>query len=190
MTPDWFSALVSIAALIVTIIGWSTTYIKQKELEGLKGEIQQILSEHDTRFAYLHKRRGEVLDELYKKIDLTYRLFGASARSGRFNFDSSPKDQQEEASKYFWELFEYYHQNHIYLDQDLCAQIDRFFNVVFKINSNLGIAYEIEPLRDLSNPEILEQYSNLIKEARQWIIDELPPIRDLIEKKMRTILGV
>jgi hypothetical protein len=37
-----FSAIASLFTLIVTVIGWSAVYWKQKKLEELKGEIQKM----------------------------------------------------------------------------------------------------------------------------------------------------
>jgi hypothetical protein len=160
------------------------------KLEDLKGEIRQIVSEHDTRYEYLHDCRGKVIDEVYKKIDKTLRLFGASARAIRLNFDSSPETQQQEARTTFWELFEYYFQNRLYLDQDLCTRIEQFFDVVFTIETNLGSASSLAIYLAAPYPEIINQHAQFVDEARKHIINDLPPIRDLIEKRMRAILGI
>ncbi|NJN99994.1 MAG: hypothetical protein HC875_40735 [Anaerolineales bacterium] len=161
-----------------------------RELEKFRADLQLAGFEYDTRFAYLHKRRGEVIDEVYKKIDKTMRLFGASARLGRFNFDSPPEAQQQEARNTFWELFEYYFQNRLYLDLDLCTQIEQFFSAVFAIETNLGTASSLALFLVAHDPNTMNQHAQFVEEARQHIINDLPPIRDLIETKMRTILGI
>ena len=97
MTSEWFAAGLSFLSLIVTIIGWYKTYSKQVELEKIKGDIQRTLSEHDTRFMYLHQLRGKVIDELYKRIEIVMRLLQASDAYVQFDNENSKAQQREEA---------------------------------------------------------------------------------------------
>lgn len=116
MKPEWIAAIAAAASLLVTVAGWFVVYSKQKKLETLKGEIQKILSEHDTRFDYLHKRRGEVIDELYKRMDRITSLLQASVRTLRLNVDRSLEEQRKEAFLLIGPLMDCYYQNCIYID--------------------------------------------------------------------------
>lgn len=182
MSADLLAVIVSAISLIITIRSWYVTDMQQKELERLKGEIQRINSEHDTRFAYLHQRRGRVIDKLYKLIDETIGLFDSSIRLGRFNGEVNNEEQRDEAIKTYIRMIKYYNQNRLYLDQALCDQIDELIPMLFEISSRLSTPIGfMGPI-----PVTTEQFNA----ASKIVQEKLPPIRSLIEKEMRAILGV
>jgi len=186
MTPDWFAAIASMISLIVTVFGWSIVHAKQMQLESLKGDIQKIVSEHDTRFEYLYKRRGEVIDELYKRIEKIIRLLQASVRKGRLNGERSPEEQRDEAINLIFPLLDYYYQNRLYIDRELVQQIEAFISKTFEFSINIGTATNIN--RFGLDPNLMNQSIKYIMNAEKVVLDDLPDIQKLIEKQMRAIL--
>ncbi len=189
MTPD-FAVIIASLSLIVTILGWSKTYSKQKQLESIKGDIQKIVSEHDTRFDYLHKRRGEVIDELYKRMDRIMQLLQASVRAVRFNDEKLPEEQRNEGLGLISPLTDYYYQNRLYIDRDLCEQIEKLLQNLYEISGNIGTASSLVPFRLGFDPSIANMHKEFIDKATNIMTNDLPPIHNLIEEKMRAILGI
>lgn len=187
MTTELAAALAPFISLLVTIVGWIVIASAQRELAKRQGEIQKIVSEHSTRFTYLYQRQGQVIEELYRKVDKITRLFGASARSTRVKLDAPIEEQQDKAMKTFWELFEYYHQNRLYIDEKLAQQLLQFFGEVFGIDTTLGAALTLRPFMFNYDPLVAKQYSDYADQVRNKIAG-LDPIRINIEKEMRYIL--
>ncbi|CAG0947130.1 hypothetical protein ANRL1_03710 [Anaerolineae bacterium] len=177
MTSADYAVLASLLALLVSMLGWFFTYRKQVQLENLKGDIAKVLSEHDTRFAYLHQRRGEVIDQLYKRIVKMRRRLNKSLMV-TVDDELSLNVERTESHAILYELYDYYLENRIYLDEELCKQIDA-------LNKNSGDALE--------HTEIGHQYPDMIRAYRDRtkaiIANEINPLLGQIEKQMREILG-
>lgn len=168
---NWVPALVSAIALLVTIVGWGTT-------ARLQGEIQKSISEHDTRFAYLHKRRGEVIDQLYKQICKMKKALTASLLVD-LNDTESLKEHRKNVHKIFYELNDYYRENRLYLDEELCQKIE-------ELATNMGNALE--------HTEISNTYPDIVKAYRlksnEIIAVDIHSLQKQIEGQMRKTLGL
>lgn len=158
------------------------------EVESVKGEIQKLVSEHDTRFAYLHKRRGEVIDQLYKLNVKMMRPLYSSATTVKMNIQRSEEEERAEGLRLIPLFVKYYYENHLYLDEDLCKLIDDLLAALTRILNELGQASQLFPL-SLYDIEVAKMQSEFYNKVRERINNDLPGINALIEKKMRVILG-
>ncbi len=185
-----YAALASLIALLITILGWFFTYKKQVRLENLKGDILKIVSEHDTRFEYLHNRRGEVIDELYKLIDRTMCLMQSPKYLIEPPGTPSLKDQREKLALVISQLIDYYHQNRLYLEQDLCKQMEALLPSLDDVRHKISTAADIAPLSSAGDLRMAEEQRKLIDMAEKIVNKDIPPIRYYLEKRMRIVLGV
>ncbi len=190
MTSNFFAAL----ALGVTALGWVITYLSQRKQTEFSGKIQQLLSEHETRFTYLHKRRSEVIDELYKTMDLINRSLRASFRAGRYSGEPAQEEERADAFKKFISLQESFYQNRLYFDEEFCSQLEGCLQRYFSVFLNFGVASEIGKGSQGVPPGYVNQaavatYGKLMEEAAKIALTDLPPIQKLIEDRMRQILG-
>lgn len=190
MTAEYVSSI----ALVVTGVGWLVTYLSQREQMKLTHDLQKLLSEHDIRFSLLHRQRADAIDALYKTMDNLLRLLQASIRTGRFNGEPTPEEQQTQAFQKFSFLYESFHQNRLYFDADICAHIEKLIQQCFTVFSNFGLASNISQIISNSNPfhidsTVFTNHKKLIDEATDIIVKELPPIQRLIEDRMQHELG-
>lgn len=162
------------------------------KLAEMNGEIQKRLSEHDTRFSYLHKRQGEVIDGLFKKIATIQRIFESAFVPLMIHAYAQPpiEEQLKQGFEAAIEFIRYYEQNSLYLDERTCQLIDTF-------NGKLKELWVKDVVTDglESNPGIGEANPSfevrIFREGMQRIVkEELPLIKSEIAKRMQTMLGV
>ena len=189
MSSDLATAISGLA-LLVTILGWSFTYDKQKKLESIRGDIQKIVSEHDIRFEQFHKRRVEVIEELYKRIVRIIGLLTASIRAARIEGEISPEEYRSNALKQFTEFNDFYYENRLYVNKNLRAHIEKFIHDVLIIAVDFGTLERLQLF--ISTGTYLQQHDeqriSMLKEVTDKINSGLPEIRDLIEEQMLDIL--
>ncbi len=190
MTAEYVASI----ALFVTVFGWLVTYLAQKEQMKLTHNLQKLLSEHDTRFSHLHKRRADAIDALYKTMDHLLGLLQASIRGGRFQGEPSPEEQQTQAFQKFLAFQESFYQNRLYFDEDLCKHIEKLIQQYFDVFSKVGLASNLRQfISDGAafhiDPTVITSHKKLMDETTEIIVKELPPIQRLIEKRLRHVLG-
>jgi hypothetical protein len=178
MSIEQFAVLATLLGLLQAAIGLFINHRLGKNLEQFKGQIQQTVSEHDTRYAYLHKRRGEAIDQLYKQIIKMRRRLNQSLVVSLDDVVSL-KAQRTESHTDFEELYNSYLSNRIYLDEELCKKIDA-------LNRNLGNALEHTEI-DYTYPDMIRAYRDRTKAI---IANEIDPLLGQIENQIRDILGL
>lgn len=184
---------VSLLTLLATAFGWLFTYLKQKEQLNEIHKFKIFLSEHDTRFSHLHKRRAEVIDSLYKSIDNVLARLQGTVRQIRLICDPSPEEQRTEAFKHFITLQECFYQNRLYFDEEICEPIENYLKQCLIAVNKIDTAFSLRSITEGAafncDTAIFEDRKTLMEEASSIILTELPNIQGLIEKKMRHLLG-
>lgn len=178
MSIEQIAVLATLLGLMQAAIGLIINHRLGRSLEQFKGQIQQTVSEHDTRYAYLHKQRGEVIDQLYKQIIKMRRRLNQSLLVSPDD-EISLKEQRTESHADFYELYDSYLGNRIYLDEELCKKIET-------LNRNLGNALEHTEI-DYRYPEMIRAYRDRTKAI---IANEIDPLLGQIERQIRDILGL
>lgn len=197
MTPEWFTAIVAlivaiggwIVTVIVIFVGAIVTYSTQKKLENFKGEIQQIVAEHDTRFSYLHERRGKVIDNVYKSV---YRIEQELLQTQRIGYNETT-ELAEEAKTLGQEIDRfrnYYGENRFCLDEELCGMIDGFISRSRNAYEHVKVALLNQPALARGDPGALNQLQTYWANDAEVISQSVVPIRGNIEKQVRQILGI
>lgn len=187
-------SFITLITLFVIVIGGSIIYLSLKKQMKIIGHLQELLSEHDTRFIHLHKRRADAIDTLYKSMDHLRGSLLASIRAGRFQGESSPEEQHVQAVQHFVTFQECFYQNRLYLDEDFCMQIENLIQKCINAFSTVGITSNFHQILSRGDSLHLESkdissHKDLMDEAAKIIVRELPPVQQLIEQQMRDVLG-
>ena len=161
-----------------------------RNLEKYKVELQSAAFEHQTRFTKLHEQRAAVITELYQRMDRIRQLWEASVRPLRLNVDPEPEQQQNEASRRSLELQEFYFQNKLFLEEELCTAMEDLFRVNWAVLSNVGVASTLDRPGPYSDPAAVASRTMLLKDAQDVIINKLPPVLRRVEAAMRSMLGI
>lgn len=161
-----------------------------RNLEKYKVELQSTAFEHQTRFTKLHEQRAAVITELYQRMDRIRQLWEASVRPLRLNVDPEPEQQQNEASRRSLELQEFYFQNKLFLEEELCTAMEDLFRVNWAVLSNVGVASTLDRPGPNSDPAAVASRTMLLKDAQDVIINKLPPVLRRVEAAMRSMLGI
>ena len=181
------SALISAAAYVArhAIERWFA-----QGLERYKAGLQRVAFEHQTRFAKLHDQRAEIIAQLYRQMDRIRQLWEASARALRFNVEESPDQQRAEASRLCLTLTDFYYQNKLFLEEDLCTAMEHFLleaQQVWLTHGDWSAAFSSGPGQD---PAAAIAHKMMIDQANRLIQDRLQPAMQLVETRMRAILGI
>ena len=97
-----------------------------QESERLSAELQQALKEHEVRFSALHARRVAVLAKLYRRLLYAHSAFMSMTDRVIVEGDL-PKEERERLASQKWGSFrDYFNLNRIWLDEDVCDEIDRY----------------------------------------------------------------
>jgi hypothetical protein len=185
---------IAILTLFISAIGWSVIYLLLNKQQKNIHQIQELLSEQDTRFSHLYKRRTDTIDILYKTMDHLRGSLLASIRAGRFQGESSPEEQHAQAVQHFIAFQECFYQNRLYLEEELCTHIENLIQKCINAFSTVGITSSFHQILAHTDSlhldtKVITSHKELMAEAAKIIVRELPPVQQLIEQQMRDVLG-
>jgi hypothetical protein len=177
---DWPAWIGAVGGLIG---GISAGYVllQRRSIERYVHELDRVSYEHEVVFSRLHERRVDVIADLYAKLIDAQRAFGTWTHPLQAsNEDQKQKGQAAfEAGKGFEETFVH---NRIWLDEDLCAQLDRFNRTLYEAFVDFT-TFDADDPRTKSDH--LHQWQAVIKRLE----DEVQPLRVAVEKRFREMLG-
>lgn len=156
-----------------------------KDLEKFKGQLQLAATEHEITFRRLHERRAEVVADLYRL--LVEATWEAESFANPVEFTDEPDKKQKyiAAQNAIAAYFRFFDQHRIYLSPDLCNTLEKFAREIREPVLRFGMWVRYE------NPE--GQTAILKNDAwdAAWkkTKEEIPKLREAIEKEFRVLLG-
>lgn len=84
------------------------------EIERLKGELNRISFEHETRYARIYEKRAEALEELFKRMVKANRAFANKYRAFRFVGDPPPEEQTKQAGDAANDFIDWFTENRLF----------------------------------------------------------------------------
>jgi len=148
------------------------------EIERLKSSLQIEAAEHQVRFAKLHKKRGEIIAELYALL--------VEAHSVADEGVLGDADKTREAFDKILKLSQFIDLNRIYLPPAVCALLDNFTRTLRSSKTKLHVYFSVPRPTE----KHAEAYSKFLQEALTGFQSDLPAIREQLEKEFRAMLGV
>lgn len=137
-----------------------------------------------TRFSYIHNKRADVLGRMYSHlVDATNALSQLTSLV-KFNDGRSIENQKQEVVSAFSIFHNLYRRNRLYIDKDICEDID----AILKIMASAYYDYDIATWGHKHHHD--KTHVELLKKAWEQMSVQIPPLFDKIELRFRTILGV
>jgi hypothetical protein len=161
---------------------------------------QEQMEKRLTRFSKLHERRAEVIAELYKRLvqiqsglALAARLFEAK-KTWKTTIDTGASiARTAESIRGFWDYFQ---EHRIYLPEGLGDEIERFYQKALSASRSLrqvDVFHEYTSNDEHSEEDLTEFYRAYTEgewaELSSILAEEIPPIKDKIERRFRELLG-
>lgn len=148
-----------------------------KELARLRSELERTTFEHQTRFVKLYDKRAEVIGNIYPLIiDAEAKCFSLAP-----TFLDVPEEKlTSQALEVTRDLRTYFDRNRLYLDTELCSDID----TLLKKLSTSSLKFQASKLKE--NESNKERIWN---EGYQEFINEVPKVKSNLEKKFRELFG-
>ena len=158
----------------------------QLELIRLQSSLQLVEFEHQIRFSKLHERRAEIIADLYSKAVELHRRASTFVRL----YQSLDEDKNKENTKDLWkaadEFRNYFDKHRIYFNKDTCTTIDSFNEALSQASSNLIFFIQNAPPLNLTTDQIWDEWNK----SMTLIEDNVPKMKESLEKSFREILGV
>lgn len=150
----------------------------------IEHRLTQSLFEYQTKFTELHKRRADVIAELYRLLVQVQHSLSSMAHTMDSDILKGSKwEKRKAANESIDEFSRYFEENRIYLPGNLGSKIEKFHLEALKTNSELLLANISQELEED------EEYAQRIESASKSIADKISPIRQDIEKEFRRMLG-
>jgi hypothetical protein len=144
------------------------------EVERLRTELKKVAFEHETRYAKLHERRAEVLEELFKRLVRANDAFASRFRAVQFAGEASSDEKTRRASELANQFIDYYIENRLFIDKPLAEKIDAVNRHFQNVWMTLDPVWEPkERYRVVS--EFFANVPALLDEIRDRIIEMLSP---------------
>jgi hypothetical protein len=180
---DTFVAVLATVGGVAGVAAATYTALSARSIERYKAQLHAEGFEHEVRFARLHERRVEKIDDLYRKLVAAERAF-SSWTSPLQQAGEPPMDEKGEAAaesaNAFREMFLY---SRIWLDEDLCERIAELDRELFRVFIDFT-TYRPEDPR--THSEHMESWLA----ASTKVTEEIPKLRGTIEERFRATLGV
>jgi hypothetical protein len=179
-----------VQVFIIAIVQIVATAALGYWLNGRLSRFNTELRNQEMRFSYMHKSRAEAIDELYKKMDRTYRTWASATSMLRTNLQATIEQDQTDGTRLVIEFFDYYFQNRLYLDGTLIAEIDKLNEKWKAVVIHTGSASNLSAYAFAGDASISQQRTEFLTQASQIVASDIPPILKRIEVQMRETLGV
>ncbi len=156
-------------------------------IEQLKSELQITTIEHQVRFSKLHENRAEVIAELYKNLVQAINANLSAAFYKEMSGESEKGKEFIAAVVNLGEFYDYFNINRIYLSNHLCHMLDEMWG---------NLTAPTYKYRDFLEKKISSGIDLGEEEIKAWdeawnsMVDDIPPIRQVLENEFRSILGV
>jgi hypothetical protein len=178
-------ALTLTPALVIAVLGYLIRTLLQnginRELERFKSELEIQRFQFETRFSIIHERRAEILGEIYSRVDVAQRAL-SDLTSPLQLYDGRAAAQKKQAAQLAGkEMSSYYSSKKIYLDEDLCSQLDEMVGLMH----DAWVAFDTAQ----SNDPIQPNDKSLQAVAWKTVSQKLPPLKTALEKRFREELG-
>ncbi len=167
---------------IVGMFSGLYTSLRYKDIERSRAEIQTTAVRQQTRFTSLHQKQAEVLGTLYQRLVRAERAISYLVEPMELAGEPTRDERTVAAVSAANDFRDWLLETRIYLDADLCEQIEGFDKHLFQAFTKFRISQEP---RHPGTPTI-----DRWLEAYQSLRDEAPKMRRAIEDEMRELLGV
>ena len=159
-------------------------------IEPLKSELEKNNITHHIQFGYLHRKRGEAMIEIYRRlINVRRCIVNYTSKIQTLNSHNSDNihNLKLDTDRSIVEFQSYFDSNRIFYSESLCENIDmllgeiNYLTELFSIHQNNGFMMPID--------DKLEEQGKMIK-ISQSVREELPIKIKLIENEFRDLLKV
>ena len=150
-------------------------------LEHLRADLRIQAFERETTFSRLHDKRVQVIEELYKRIAAVSLAMNRLMSDIQVKEGASLEERAQIAADAADDFLEYYLFHQIYFDQTLCDTLQAFNEKMRSAWDTFNMSKMVE-IQGASGHELRQT-------AWKTISEELPTIRQAIEKTFRNILG-
>lgn len=153
-----------------------------KNLERFKADLQLDAIRHKARIETLQVERASVIKEVYSQITATEDAFSSLMKPLQEAGEARPEDKEKILVTEFNKLSGYYSKNRLFFQESLAKEID---GLLLKFRD---IWIDWRAAKGFGKSE----YPDVEKWAKTWdkVKDDIPPIKTLIEKRFREIIGV
>ena len=147
-----------------------------KELVKFRSELEKTAFEHQTRFTKLYDKRAEIIGNIYPLIlDAEAKCLSLAP-----TFLDIPEEKLiSQAFEVTRDLRIYFDRNRLYLDTELCSDIDN----LLKNLSTSSLKFQASKLKEYENNK-----ERIWNEGYQEFINEVPKVKINLEKKFRELL--
>lgn len=155
-------------------------------IEQLKSRLQQAASEHQVRFAKLHEKRAQVIEDVYQRLVELEKSYGKFVIVDGYTTD--PQKQQaarDGINQAMYDVALLIEKHRIYLPADVCASLKAFLDIMWHNAINVGVYGSISD----PNPQTLQERLTAFREAYDALQKEIPDARAKLEDEFRKLLG-
>jgi hypothetical protein len=201
---DWdkLGKIIQAAATVVsTAIAIFALWRQQRQAERLKfleADIGRTEFEHQTKFARLHEKRGEVIAEIYRRVVILELWLNHVVAETELPDEAftSPQEFAESFDAVFGQislnlqdLAAYFNLNRLYLSEDVCEKILHFHNAVLAKSDAID-GYFYERFKQMTEKEISEFYGKDLREKAYNVLQQIADGRRAVEDEFRALLGI
>jgi hypothetical protein len=149
--------------------------------EQLKAQLRMVAHEHEVKFSRLHEERAEVIKKMYSL------LVELITKAEIFLLPGSVENRalEQETGECINNLSACFKQSRIYLDIELCKQIECLLVAIRDAFAKRTILAEWRP----QSKEEEQEWRRILLETYNVIIKEVPPIQLRLEEEFRRILS-
>jgi hypothetical protein len=173
------------------VIGFGWWFVKTKikasvrvetesQIEQLKHSLQMLAFEQQIRFSRLHKKRADVIAELYRRLIDVPNYAKAFLLLGAIEEKRGALAMEQALA-----LFKFIQQNRIYLPANICERLDAFSASIDSCVRTLALYSSVAgPL-----PAAVKERQQVLTAAMEDLANHIPTLRSDLEAKFRELLG-
>jgi Txe/YoeB family toxin of Txe-Axe toxin-antitoxin module len=151
-----------------------------KRLDRFRKDLQRDAFEHETRFSQLHKRRFDVIEELFRRLARAKRALDLMVAPVEPH-DVTKRERIKTASESVKACSEYFDETRYYFPKDICRKLEDLFQKFHEISIEFYSSQE----QKSQSAEYVESW----KEAENKMKHQVSELLQEIEEEMRRMIS-
>ncbi len=176
----WFKKVQKYQDLV--LVGEADKYkgTLNKEIEGLKAELEKEKLEHQVKFSKIHEERAQVIKEMYKRlIKIHY-----DAQVHFVNRDKQEKS--EHPVSYLFETLRYFEDHELLFPDNVCDLISETIGLYTQLATNVeGLSVASRSTQDNKNERERYWYDKIYDSLQR----KIPELKRELKKEFRKLIS-
>ena len=183
------------SGILIPTLAWLTRSIilhwLDKDVESYKLQLQLVAQEHQIRFAKLHEKQANIINQLYDMLLVVKACLDKLNNSHASSFTAEDRIIVDTLSEKCLEAMLFFHKHSLYFSDSLYKKMMDFSTKTFRYSEFFpALSNLVDETGKTAKPEFVQIVKETVYQSWKGMYAEVTPILDELKLEFRKMLGV